>query len=63
MESKETLLERLKRDTFNGNITISDFEKRVMKYAEMYHNEQLLLKSTKTEEKDLDAQAIGLALR
>lgn len=40
-KTKEQLLEGLKRDSFNGQITITDFENRVKKYAEMYHNEQL----------------------
>lgn len=35
-------LENLKRDSFNGQITISDFEDRVKKYAETYHTLQLL---------------------
>lgn len=38
--NKKKILEDLKRDSFNGQITIEDFEARVQKYAELYDKER-----------------------
>jgi len=38
--NKEKILSDLERDSFNGQITIDEFRKRVKKYAEIYHTEQ-----------------------
>ena len=38
---KEQILKELERDSFNGDLTISEFRKRVEMYAEKYHEEKL----------------------
>jgi len=38
--NKEKILSDLERDSFNGQITIDEFRKRVKQYAEIHHTEQ-----------------------